>query len=547
MWQRVPPRTDLAIAPSVAAACERWPDRPAVTHAGRTLTYAQLWTKVRTVAATWRALGVRPGDRIVCQMPTSLEHVVLIAAAWECGAVHAGVHRDTAPAELAEVVRDVQASVLVFQPPPDAAAGSDAPAGVRVARNAWPSMRVVVHGATHEPGDIALTDILNDPPRLRDRQVARPSDAPDDVDLLLLTSGTTGSPKAVMETLPALLAKVGMFADALRPTPEDVHLLYLPLNHAFGLKLALTSLLSGGRLVCLERFSPDRALDLITGERVTVTSGSPTHFALLLRALDAGRHDVNTLRWAVSAAATLPPTLAGDLYARLGCDIFSVYGSSEGFLTVTTDPDDIRAGSVGTRVFRGPDGSPPDGRVAILPPRWARALAPGEVGEIAYGAATPVRYWDTSCAGADGWYRTGDLGRIDRDGRLFVCGRLKEVVNRGGLKVACAEVEAQLSDHPSVAECAIVPAPDAVLGEAVCACVVVLPEASAPSLDGVRTFLGARVSRHKLPDELCLMTALPRTPVGKLDRRALIAAVANPDLARERLSREPAPVAANPE
>lgn len=547
MWQRVPLMTELAFAPSVAAACERWADRPAVTHAGRTLTYAQLWTQIRTVAATWRALGVRPGDRIVCQMPTSLEHVVLPAAAWECGAVHVGVHRDTAPAELAEVVRDVQASVLVFQPPAAAAAGSDPLAGVRAARSAWPSVRVVVHGATHEPGDIALTDILNDPPPLRDRQVARPPDAPDDVDLLLLTSGATGRPKAVMETLPALLAKVGLFADALRATPDDVHLLYLPLNHAFGLKLALTSLLSGGRLVCLERFSPDRALDLIAAERVTVTSGSPTHFALLLRVLDAGRHDLTALRWAVSAAATLPPALAAEMYERFGCDIFSVYGSSEGFLTVTSDPDDIRAGSVGTHVFRGPEGSPPDGRVAVLPPRWARALAPGEVGEIAYGAATPVRYWDTSRAGTDGWYRTGDLGRVDSQGRLFVCGRLKEVVNRGGLKVACAEVETLLSDHPSVAECAIVPVPDEVLGEAICACVVALPDAAAPTLDGLRSFLGARLSRQKLPDELSVMTALPRTPLGKLDRQALIAAVANPDLQRERLSREPAPAAANRE
>lgn len=536
--------SDLAIAPSVAAACERWADRPAVTHAGRTLTYAQLWTQIRKVAATWRALGVRPGDRVVCQMPTSLEHVVLIAAAWECGAVHVGVHRDTAPAELADVVRDVQASVLVFQPPPDAAAGSDALAGVRAAREAWPSVRVVVHASTPEPGDIALTDILNDPPP-RDRQLARPLDAPSDTDLLLLTSGTTGRPKAVMESLPALLAKVDLFADALNATPDDVHLLYLPLNHAFGLKLALNSLLSGGRLVCLERFSPDRTLEVIADERVTVISGSPTHFALLLRALDTGRHELNSVRWAVSAAATLPPTLAADIYARFGCDIFSVYGSSEGFLTVTSDPDDIRAGSVGTHVFRGPEGSPPDGRVAVL--RSGREVSAGEVGEIAYGAATPVRYWDTSRSAADGWYRTGDLGRIDDKGRLYVCGRLKEVVNRGGLKVACAEVETQLSDHPAVAECAIVPAPDAVLGEAICACVAVLPEAAVPTLEGVRSFLGARLSRHKLPDELCLMTALPRTALGKLDRQALIAVVANPGLPRERLSREPAPVAANPE
>jgi non-ribosomal peptide synthetase component E (peptide arylation enzyme) len=157
----------------------------------------------------------------------------------------------------------------------------------------------------------------------------------------------------------------------------------------------------------------------------------------------------------------------------------------------------------------------------------------------------PVRYWDTAewktpAAGADGWYRTGDLGRIDEDGRLFVSGRLKEVVNRGGLKVSCAEVEMVLALHPSVAECAVVPAPDPVLGEAICACVVVVQQAAspAPTLDAVREFLGAHLSRQKLPDQLCVLPSLPRTPLGKLDRRALIAAVAEERLTRETLSRE---------
>lgn len=537
--------TPVVIAPSLEEACAYWSDRPAVTHAGRTLTYGQLWSGIDAITASWLGFGVRPGDRIVCQMPTCPEHLAAIAATWEADAVQVGAHRDTSPTELAEIVRETQAAVLLFQPPPDPRL-ADPLAGVRAAHGAWPSTKAVVHGAAPHPGDNSLSDILNYPPPFRGRRLPRGIDAPEDTDLLLQTSGTTGRPKMVMESLPALLAKVRFFAEQLVPTPDDIHLLYLPINHVFGLKLALTALLTGGHLVCLERFSPDEALDTIGTEHVTIASGSPTHFTLLLRALDASRHDVNTLRWAVSAAATLPPPLATEMYDRLGCEIFSVYGCSEGFLTVTTDRDDILAGSVGRRVFHGPEGSPPDGRVLVMGPVRGDEARPGEIGEIAYGTTGPVRYWDSSRAGTDGWYRTGDLGRVDAEGRLYVVGRIKEVINRGGLKVSCSEVEAALREHPAVADSAVVASTDEVLGEAICACVVVADGAEAPDLAGVREFLRTRLSRQKLPDELCLLPKLPRSPLGKLDRQALMATVARDDVPRERLSREQASAVVTP-
>jgi len=492
------------------------------------LTYAQLWERILALAWAYRSLGIRPGDRVVCQLPASPEHLIALNAAWACGAIHVGASRDLTGPELAALVGRTQATAVVHQPAPG---DTDPSAALRAVREAHPSILAIVHGHGAEPGQHQLSELLcftaagSQPPA--------PS-GPDDTALLVLTSGTTGRPKAVMETLPALWAKMAFFADALAPGPDDVHLMYLPICHAFGLKLSLMALTSGGRLVLLDRFSPPEALRLVGEEGVTVLPGTATHLTLLLDGLDPGRHRMDTLRAAVSAAAPLPPALVDGLHERLGVELLHVYGCSEGFLTCTTDRADIRAGSVGHTVFRGPEGSPPDGSVAILHRDRHAFLPPGEVGEIAFGAARPVRYWQEPAAATDGWYRTGDLGWVDGEGRLFVSGRLKEVVNRGGLKVAAGEVEAALVRHPRLADAAVVPAPDPVLGEAICACVVPAG-ARPPALAELRAFLGEGLARHKLPDELCVLESIPRSAVGKVDRAGLAALVVGADLPRERL------------
>jgi acyl-coenzyme A synthetase/AMP-(fatty) acid ligase len=341
---------------------------------------------------------------------------------------------------------------------------------------------------------------------------------------VFLTSGTTGEPKAVVETLSAHWAKMQFFADGFLPGPEDVHLLFLPIAHVFGSRLALLALLRGGHLVLMDRFSPERALEVLQRERVTVMPAVPTHLRLLRARYDPARHDVSSLRWVLSAAAGLPRPLAEWVYTTLDARIMFVYGCSEGFTTATTEPDDILAGSVGERVFRGPPGTPAEGTVRIVDPEEGTPLPAGGTGEIAFRAATPVPYWDHPDPAVDGWYRTGDLGRMDAQGRLYVVGRLKELINRGGLHVSAAEVEMMLVRHPAVADGAVVATPDPVLGEATCACVVPA-DAHRPDLAELRTFLAAGLARHKLPDELCIVGSIPRTEIGKVDRRTLTAQV----------------------
>lgn len=521
----------LDLAPSVQAACERWTARPALTHRGATLTYGQLWERILALAWAYRSLGVMPGDRIVCQLPTCPEHLVAANAAWACGAIHVGAHRDLTPSELTTLVERAEAAVVLAQPPPGLA---DPHAPLRAVRAARPSTLLIGHEVVPEGGH-ALRDLLAGAPP---HPTPPEPEGPDGTALLLRTSGTTGEPKLVEETLPALWAKAAFFADAVGPRPDDTHLVYLPIAHVFGLKLALMALASGGRLVLLDPFSPEDALCLVGEEAVTVVSGSPAHLTLLAGHLDPARHRVDSLRWVVTAAAPLPPALVTQVYERLGAEVLYVYGCSEGFLARTTDRDEIARGSVGRTVFRGPPGAPPDGSVAVLALDTDTPLPPGEVGEIAFGATRPVRYWGQPPAATDGWYRSGDLGWRDPDGCLFVSGRLKEVINRGGLKVASGEIEAVLAEHAAVADCAVIPAPDPVLGEAICACVVPA-QGRAPGLTDVREHLGRRLARHKLPDELCVVESIPRSSLGKIDRVAVSRLVVDGDRPRERLRPPP--------
>lgn len=523
--------TEMELSPSLQDACERWAGRPALTHRGCTLTYAGLWARVLALSWSYRALGIRPGDRVLCQLPISAEHVVAIGAAWACGAIHVGADKDLTGPELSALVARTGAAALIFAPPADAA---DPLGSLRIVRAAHPSLLAIVDGDHGEEEGHGLGRLLGTPaPEPRPPAPGGPEDAA----LLVLTSGTTARPKLVVETLPALWGKVRLFAGGLTPGPDDVHLMYLPVSHVFGLKLTLMALASGGRVVALDRFSPGEALRLAREEKATVLSGTPTHLTLLLRQLQHQPDALTGVRAIAFAAAPPPPALIEELYDRLDARLMHVYGCSEGFVTLTTDRDEIRRGAAGRTVFRGPAGTPPTGTIAILDPDQMELLGPGAVGEIAYGSAAPVRYWDDPVAGVDGWYRTGDLGWLDAAGCLTVSGRLKDVVNRGGLKVACAEIEAVLAGHPGVAEGAIAAVPDPVLGEAICACVVPTGPGS-PSLAEIRHGLAGRLARHKLPDELVLLESLPRSTFGKLDRKALSALVVESGRPRERLRPE---------
>jgi acyl-coenzyme A synthetase/AMP-(fatty) acid ligase len=238
----------------------------------------------------------------------------------------------------------------------------------------------------------------------------------------------------------------------------------------------------------------------------------------MLDRLDRERHDLRSLRFSVGTAAVFPPSLIRAIWSDLGVEFMYMYGSSECVGVATTDREEMLLGSVG---------KPLPGSVAIVSPE-RRPLPPGAVGEIAFSRkAFPVRYYsgangDSEGLGnlSDNWFYSGDLGRLDEEGRLYFVGRLKHQIDRGGLKIDPAEVECALLECPEVSDAAVLGVPNPILGEVVRACVVPAP-AAVLSLAKLRDFLAAELSPYKLPEELCILQRIPRTQIGKVDLEAL--------------------------
>lgn len=517
--------TALTLAEGLRSAVARWPASIAVSDGSRRITYAQLGSAIADLAAAYARLGVRPGDRVICQLSNCPEHLAAMGAAWVSGCVHVGADHELTGHELSWLARHTEARVLLFEPPQGAA---DPLAPARAVRAARPQTSVLLLG------DAAGVDGLEEMPRLAtgadpagepSAAWPHPGPAPGDVATIFFTSGTTGTPKGPMATQGGLAGGWGWYAGLLELSPGDIHLGQLPLSHGFGMSLAYMALSTGGHLTLMRRFRAGEALRRITDERVTVLNGTPAHFILLTDRLDPARHDVRSLRIGVGSAASFPPQLLRRIFDQLGMDLMLMYGSSEGVGLVTMDRDEMLAGSVGR---------PDPGYVAIVGPD-RRALPTGAAGEIAFNReVTEVRYWAETAAAAeamtpaggdgDRWYYSGDVGRLDEAGRLYVLGRLKHQIDRGGLKVDPGEVERALMAAPGVLDAAVVGVPNPVLGESVCACVV--PEAGAVlTLEALRREASATLAPHKLPEELCLLKAIPRTELGKVDRSALRAAI----------------------
>ncbi|HET7232884.1 MAG TPA: class I adenylate-forming enzyme family protein [Longimicrobium sp.] len=506
--------TAQTLCEALDAACGRWPTRPALSFRGRHTTYGELGRQVDALAAAYRRMEIARGDRVVCQLSNRPEHLVAAFAAWRCGAVHVGAHPQLTARELSTLVGLTGAVLLVHEP-----AGDEGDPLATLARD-HPRLRLFpAEGAAGEgsvAGVLAGADAGTPPPP--GNAVDGPS--PEDAAALLVTSGSTGKPKLPMGFHGRLAASWTGLARGLGLGPDDVHLAHLPLAHGFGLMLATAGLLGGGRVLLVERFSPAEVLESVGREGVTVLHGSAAHFRLLLDRLDPALHDLRSLRVGVASASAFPIPLLRAMLQGLGMTIMMMYGSSEGVGVATTDPDEILMGSVGR---------PEPGSVAIVDGR-RRPVAAGAPGEIAFSRAVfPVRYWSGPEGGQPrsvtrGWYYTGDLGRIDPDGRLFVLGRVQHRINRGGSKVDPAEVEAALLGCAGVAEAAVIGTPHPVLGETVCA--IVVPSAGpAPTLSGVRAELAGLLAAYKLPEALRIVPAIPRSLLGKVDVERLRAEV----------------------
>ncbi|MBD0323470.1 MAG: long-chain fatty acid--CoA ligase, partial [Aldersonia sp.] len=431
-------------------AVRRWSDRPAIQFEDRVTTYAGLADLVARLAAAYQELGVRRGDRLVCQVGNRPEHLVAAATAWDRAAVHVAADHELPGPELCGYLHRTDAKALLYAPITGVA---DPYEPLRMVRKRHPNVRVIVVGGDPLPGTVAFHDLVDTPPAA-DSVLPNPPTA-DDPAAIFTTSGTTGAPKMPMGYHGKLHRSWTRLGKELGFGSDDVHLSHLPLAHGLGLMLMTAALMTGGKLVLVERFSAAAVLPLVERERATVLHGSPAHFTLLLDRLDGEPCDISSLRIGVASGAAFTPTLLRSIFDRMDMDLMLMYGASEGVGVGTTDRAEMLGGSVGR---------PEPGTVAIMD-EAGEPLPAGRSGEIAFSrGVSPVRYWEAPRDGAPagpapeqatGWYHSGDLGRIDAEGRLYVLGRVKDQINRGGLKVDPLEVEEALLRCPDIADAAV--------------------------------------------------------------------------------------------
>ncbi|MBC8243922.1 MAG: long-chain fatty acid--CoA ligase [Verrucomicrobia bacterium] len=495
-------------------------DQTALTHPGRQLTYAELAVQVHRFSSVLSDNGVEPGDKVGLMVINRPEFTIAYFAILHAGGVVVPMNILFVEDEVAYALEDSDASALVLWAPLDAGAkGFARVPGCR---------RLFVAGA----GGGALPDraiAMEESMETADAEADMAQTRPDDTAVILYTSGTTGQPKGAELThsnllLNAMCTSERVFSHSMHNReflgPGNIALAVLPLFHSFGQTATQNGVLYGGATMRpLERFDPEEVLSVIEAEQITYFSGVPTMYFALLAVPDAvERFDLSSLKYCVSGGAAIPVEVKQQFEKRFSVNIQEAYGLSE------TSPlaciqEIWRTGKIGTI------GPPVWGVEAMIANNGDTPVPTGEVGEILIRGHNIMKgYYNRPEATAEvmtnGWFHTGDLGRMDEDGDLFVVDRKKDMIIRGGFNVYPREVEEVLYRHPAVAECAVLGVPDEKLGEDVMAVISLHNGQTAGEAD-IIAYAKEHLAAYKYPRRIRIIDSLPKGPTGKILKREL--------------------------
>jgi long-chain acyl-CoA synthetase len=532
-WHHRPPLGAEHFVDVLRTTVARQGGRPAAHYFDTTLSWSELDARSEALAAALSGLGLGRGDRVAVYLQNVPAYLVAVAAAWKCGAAVVPVNPMNRERELTLQLTDSGAVVLVCL------------------RSAWPVAGPVVAATSTLRAVVTVDDradqtrndprILGTPPSsgppdgtldlatlVRDHAGRRPPDHPvdgGDLAFLTYTSGTTGPPKAAMNTHRQVLYAAGLWRDCAGVTEDDGVLAVAPLFHITGLVAHLgLSFLSGAPLVLTHRFEPGVMLDALRERRPTLAIAAITAYVALMQAPGATREDFASLREVFSGGAPVAPATANRFAELTGRRILPGYGLTETASAThltppgRTGPVDPDSGALSIGIpLPGIDAAVVDDAGAALPPR--------AVGEIVLAGPSVVEgYWqrpdESAAALAGGRLATGDIGFLDEEGWFYVVDRKKDQINAGGYKVWPREVEDVLYEHPAVREAAVVGAPDEYRGETVAAFVSLSPGASATPEELI-AFARERLAAYKYPRRVEIRDELPKTVSGKILRREL--------------------------
>jgi len=484
---------------------QRHAGKDALIHLGhgvpRRLTFAVLLPSVARQAAALAAQGVRAGDRVALLAPNDDRLVQALLACWWLGAVACPLNIRWSAAELADALRDSGAALLL----------ADESLTHLVPQSEAPLLTLDAFAA--QASELA---------GLPDTRTGG-----DSLAAILYTGGTTGRAKGVMLSHANFWAATVARGAELPNSPDSVALLVAPLFHVAGLGRLLGQLIVGGTSITLARFQPDRVLDAIEHHAVSDIVVVPTMLQSLLDAPEFRRERVQGLTRVAFGAAPMPPDLlARALEVLPQAEFFQAYGMTETAGAVCMNPPANHRATQRARGLVNSVGRAGLGSEIRITDEEGRELPRGEVGEVVVrGPMVMGGYWrqpdTTQAAFRDGWLRTGDAGRMDEGGHLFIVDRIKDMIISGGENVYGGEVETVLRGHPAVAQAAVVGVPDARWGEAVHA-VVVLRTGSAPVAgDVLRDWCRGRLAGYKCPRAFSFVPELPLSGAGKVLKSVL--------------------------
>ncbi len=512
---------DLRVADVIRDRAAERGEAVALVHQHRELTYAVLDERSNRLAQALRDQGVIKGGRVAYLDHASPEVVELLFAVSKLGAVIVPMNWRLAAPELAAVLADSGARVMI--------AGSQFAdiASDLIERQPVPADLIIVGDRGPDGYEAWLTGHAPDDPGGRGAEA--------DVVVQMYTSGTTGVPKGVLTTH-RNLAAAAETSPRWQFDESSISLTPLPMFHIGGIGWAFVGLWNGATTILVSRFDAAAVLDAVERRRVTNAVFVPTMLQMLTAASGGAERDFSSLRSIAYGASPITTTVLKAALRTFKCSLFGIYGLTETTGAITQlDPADHEPDGPREHLLRSAGRPYPWVELQIADPTTGARLGPHQVGEVWLRApnVTPGYFnrpeETASALTGEGWLRTGDGGYLDRDGYLFLTDRIKDMIVSGGENVYPVEVEEVLSQHPAVVDVAVIGVADDRWGELVTALVVARPEAE-PTAEELIEFARRRLAGYKLPRSIEFVGELPRTPTGKVlkrELRARYAVVAN--------------------
>ncbi len=489
------------------------PRHPALLGTTRSLTYADLWDASRKVAAGFVELGIGEGDVVAAQLPNIEEFIIAYVAVNLIGAIYQPVHLPYRTPDLKFLLGHSGAKAFIglsrredFRPANEVLA-----LGPNL-----PELRHVVTVDARADSCILFADLA----RSGDSVQRQPK--PDSPCLLLYTSGTMSNPKGVPHAHRTLMSAVRIDAAEFGMCETDIVLTLSRFSHMWGICALLMTLRAGATNLLLPNFRAEQFAQLVEAKRPTFVFGAPIHLIQTFREGLFDRYDFSSIHVVSTSGSGFPPDQIHKISdVLLNGEILELWGMTEiapGAFVRPGSPSQLSGGNVGTPV--------PGCEMRIVSPA-GQLLGDSEQGELeVHGVTVFAGYLENPEANAssftsDGWFRTGDLAIRNPNGTYSITGRVKDVINRGGVKFSPVEVEKTLNDHPRIKSCAVVPVADPIYGERACCCAVVEGE-EALTLEDICAYLKEKqIGKIMWPERLELLAALPMTPTGKVSKGVL--------------------------